>query len=677
MGSREQKCAAYGYTSVNSTSWSTARQAQSFTGDGPNVTSCCAEMRLAQEWYFAVMVAGRCISFPTYSYDSHVGSIYPFSTAILSCRAVVPEGFRSALYFCAEPIMDSSRAKHINPRSSYELLGRRAGDTRLPENNPGSGKPAKGNLCDLSEIAAVAFSFLCGGAALGAVFVDKNAAYLGEWNQLIVIGALLTLMNLCTEKLATITFLQLEARTTSLLQNYDIILKKSFLGSIANVRKGSLVWVGLLSISLGLPLVLSISYKTFKGGAVSVSVDSQGGQYGLSGPIGFEGFASGASLMVNATIPFASSKIEFPLTSPRAFGFNLLVLGDDFGSVAMLDAPSPDYVASMRRDMSLDEERIIGADVNGLVWRPDPEVEENRENNAWWDGMFELADDDARPKVEVQYKSRYELATLWPQGQADKFFLYTAERQKSAKGKPEVTRRAFQTGASGFVSERRSCHAQWSITVGTMALVNGSCGGAIQSAYPSECVHLHMNDASYVLADFSEGYTNSDPAPATQTHFTAIVASLFWSRMVAYCGVTKTLPNITAEELPQIRYGVTDSATRRVRVLRQNGALAFIIVLHPLLALTLLIVRMSNFSVPVAGDFGLVSILAGYLPSSDDILCGAGLSGTTKEGVRLVIRKDRDTDYGPGHVRLRYEIEESHSRKKHSTATLRRRVKYL
>jgi predicted LPLAT superfamily acyltransferase len=75
---------------------------------------------------------------------------------------------------------------------------------------------------------------------------------------LIVLGALLTLMNLCTEKLATIVFLQIEVQRKSLLHNYDIIIKRSFLGSPAKIRKGSFIWAALLSISLGLPLVLGI-----------------------------------------------------------------------------------------------------------------------------------------------------------------------------------------------------------------------------------------------------------------------------------------------------------------------------------------------------------------------------------------------------------------------------------
>jgi hypothetical protein len=132
--------------------------------------------------------------------------------------------------------MTPSHADHIPPPYSHELLGRRAGDHHLGNTNSGCGKPAKGNLCDLSEIAAVVFSFLCSAAALAAVFVDNNAAHLGQTNQLIVIGVLLSLMNLCTEKLATIVFLQLEARMTSILHNYDIVLKKSLLGSLANIR---------------------------------------------------------------------------------------------------------------------------------------------------------------------------------------------------------------------------------------------------------------------------------------------------------------------------------------------------------------------------------------------------------------------------------------------------------
>jgi hypothetical protein len=157
--------------------------------------------------------------------------------------------------------MASSRAEHITP--SHELLGLGVRDRRpINSNNPGCGRPANGNLCVLSELAAVAFSFICSAAALGTVFVNSNAAYLGGVNQLIVLGAPLTLMNLCTEKLATIVFLQIEVQRKSLLHNYDIIIKRSFLGSLAKSRKGSFIWAALLSISLGLPLVLGIRRST-------------------------------------------------------------------------------------------------------------------------------------------------------------------------------------------------------------------------------------------------------------------------------------------------------------------------------------------------------------------------------------------------------------------------------
>ena len=122
---------------------------------------------------------------------------------------------------------------------------------------------------------------------------------------------------------------------------------------------------------------------------------------------------------------------------------------------------------------------------------------ENRQSNSWWDNKFDKADDNAQPKVEIQYESGYELATLWPQGQADRFFLYTAPRNKSTGEEKEMTKRAFQAGVSRFVSERRQCHGQWSITLGSMALVDGSCGDATRGVYPRDWLVICHQATTY------------------------------------------------------------------------------------------------------------------------------------------------------------------------------------
>ena len=144
--------------------------------------------------------------------------------------------------------------------------------------------------------------------------------------------------------------------------------------------------------------------------------------------------------------------------------------------------------------MSINEEQILDADVKGLVWKPDPEAEQNRQSNSWWDNKFDKADDNAQP---IQYKSGYELATLWPQGQVDRFFLYTAPRKKSTGGEKEMTKRVFQAGDSGFVSERRQCHGQWSIALGSMALVDGSCGDVTRGVYPRDWLVICHQATTY------------------------------------------------------------------------------------------------------------------------------------------------------------------------------------
>lgn len=119
----------------------------------------------------------------------------------------------------------------------------------------GLGTPTQRRLCDLSEIAALVLSFCCSIAGLICCFHPATAASLQQKYQLIAVGLMLSFMDLCTAKLSTIVFLQLETRWASLLQNYDSIIKKSILGSLLNGRRGSQRWALLLSASLAFPLL--------------------------------------------------------------------------------------------------------------------------------------------------------------------------------------------------------------------------------------------------------------------------------------------------------------------------------------------------------------------------------------------------------------------------------------
>ncbi|UZP37044.1 hypothetical protein NXS19_004860 [Fusarium pseudograminearum] len=211
--------------------------------------------------------------------------------------------------------------------------------------------PKKRNLCDPSEVAALLLSICYSITGLICCFHHATAANLGQKYQLIIVGLMLSIMDLCTGKISTTVFLQFDTRWASLLQNYDVIVKKSVLGSLLNMRRGLQRWTILLSASLAFPLLLSVGYKTFVGGTVTNQVFVDGGEYGLTGPVDLARVSASFSLMVNATILLIFNKMTILPSRPQPFGFNMLVLPNKSITVAMLDGPSPSYVNEIRSEL--------------------------------------------------------------------------------------------------------------------------------------------------------------------------------------------------------------------------------------------------------------------------------------------------------------------------------------
>jgi hypothetical protein len=176
-----------------------------------------------------------------------------------------------------------------------------------PENFPGRpkssasgiGEPVCKKVLIWEGVGTYVVSLGCLILAICVVAVNNLAAFLGQTNQLVVVGLLLSVMGFCTAKVIQLLLIHLEARfSKSLLQNYDAILTGNKLSRHTDH------WVrGLLIISAVLPLGLSASYKQFVGGVTKIKLGSNTGQnYGITGPPGvFRGL--GLSLMANATIP--------------------------------------------------------------------------------------------------------------------------------------------------------------------------------------------------------------------------------------------------------------------------------------------------------------------------------------------------------------------------------------
>ncbi|KAL9572289.1 hypothetical protein ACKAV7_003490 [Fusarium commune] len=406
----------------------------------------------------------------------------------------------------------------------------------------------------------------------------STAANLEQKYQLIIVGLMLSLMDLCTGKLSTIAFLQLETRWASLSQNYDSIIKKTVLGSLLNWRRGSQRWTLLLSASLAFPLLLSIGYKTFVGGRITTEVHASGGQYGLTGPVGFAKFTSGSALMVNATIPFIFNNVTKLSPQPQPFGFNMLLLKNDNIAVTMLDGPSPSYVKGIRAELQGQQSYTVCADVFGLAWHLDTEVEKQRENTTWWNDLYETSDDEAPQNISL-YKEEKCLSTLWPQGQVDQFFVLVTPHESNRKIKPSKER--------------------------------------------------------FLLSDFVSDLLTDKLDEAAQIRFTAVVSSLLWSRLAAFCGIGSPVNDLSSNDRKQFEYHRPDEAWKTVTVLRGSLLLAIVLLAQPTVGFVLLIVRIAFCSSPVSGGFGLISVLSGNRSNESDILSGAGLSGDAKERIEL------------------------------------------
>ncbi|KAI6753521.1 hypothetical protein HG531_005690 [Fusarium graminearum] len=507
----------------------------------------------------------------------------------------------------------SYKNRRSNDRSAYDSI--------TSEQHHALGVPKKRNLCDPSEVAALLLSICCSITGLICCFHRATAANVGQKYQLIIVGLMLSIMDLCTSKLSTTVFLQLETRWASLLQNYDVIVKRSVLGSLLNMRRGSQRWTLLLSASLVFPLLLSVGYKTFVGGTITNQVFASGGEYGLTGPVGLARFSAGSSLMVNATIPLMFNNITKLPSRPQPFGFNMLVLPNKSITVVMLDGPSPSYVNTIRSELEGQQYYIVAAD-----------------------------------------------------GQVKQFFILLTPHESNRKVKPSKDR--FRKEALYFTRQQLHCSGKWKITRSSVDLIDGSCdGGSFDKEFPDGCRTLHLNDASFILADFVGDLLTNKLDEASQIQFTAAISSMLWSRLTAYCGIGAPTNHLSSKDMEMFKYHKQDEAWKTVGVLKRTPLLALVLLAQPIVGLVLLIVRIVYCSAPVSGGFGLISVLAGHGPRKGNLLTGAGLSGEVNEGIQVDFNINGEIFEDSGE-RVQFELRRVRHSMPQGRKKLKSRVKY-
>lgn len=521
------------------------------------------------------------------------------------------------------------------------------------------GKPSKKQLFDHTHLLAAAVSLIC--LLLGILTVTPNlkiAWSLRFSGQIVVIGFLLGIMNLCLQTIVPYSFLVLEARFgQSRLQNYEALLTgKIFLPNTSFTCRVA------LSLLVALPLGLSVAYKRFLGGTSSGHIAVvPPGEYGIDFP------RVGSWAPPNDPIYFLTTSISpwltasqfsptpYPSEYPVAYGYNTLLLGTD--SAALLDIPTGSYIADAQSLMSSGEFWNISASVNAYVAVHD-NSSDFRTNNKTWIDAIETSIKDSLGGLSTIYLYQGGGARIgfMPTGANDEcyFGLYYNSSDwggLSHYGNPEEPDFTwFRKRAYKFKLKRARCHGHWQMNSTSIVLVNGDCD--LNQAVDSSI----LQGKNMVPVDFDVlptqqhifgTYAKNPDSIWLSPSYAISVVTIYWARaLYAIYGQGAKPSNYTGSYVP-----VDEVITSERSTLNAAPLLYVVLAVQPIITIIALAITAWLYHVPLGRGFGIISILSGFEPSMSQSIQGAGLSGKLRAPVKLEVTAKRFDD-----ARIRYRL---------------------
>ena len=486
---------------------------------------------------------------------------------------------------------------------------------------------------------------------------------LGLKRQFQVVGLLLSIMNLCFQTVAPQFFVVVEARFGhSILQNYDAILRNSFTSKHTN-----LLWRTALLVTVALPIGLSVLYKEFAQGTAANIISKNATFYGLTGPSGYSSNSRvGTSLMVNATIPFMfSAQDKHPLSSmPQAYGFNTLLLSNE--SVALLDAPMPNYTDHLQSGLSVDDAYMITAEVHATITTYNKSIEGHRNESDYWWHYFNQMGINQTDQIDVSNVMKF----------ADTYtghYLGLMVNDFAARNASWCFLSFFPANSSDFLADfkanalsfdtrRDLCKGTWRITYNSLELVNGSCSGPkLVDTSQDLFYHNSFSFSTYyipMLVEYLEAFSDlRNNSHWLLPTFTTAVASMYWSRATAMNGYHPDLGNIpqyysdpgtfnTTSQLNQVYYAVDDRLVSIHRTMNTSRLLYFAFALQPILTSIIFVASAWMKRTPIVRGFGLVAILAGVRKETLKLLEGASYSGELKKPLTIEIAAAKSVSAG-------------------------------
>ncbi|KAI0890582.1 uncharacterized protein GGS22DRAFT_15564 [Annulohypoxylon maeteangense] len=539
--------------------------------------------------------------------------------------------------------------------------------------NTRSSHPELGKPCDkprlyIYDLVAIVVTLGCFSTSICIVTPSLDWGWaLGFKYQLIIIGLLLSVENLCLQRVLRMTFLIIEARWgRSNLQNYDAILRNTVLGD----RMGNGWRAGILFF-ICLPTGLSVAYKLFIGGESTARIfpDIDGRQYGFMPPSEVNialavNFLNPPYLFINSTSDFFHKSIsddEFPHTSiaegkATPYGYNLLLLSNE--SAAALDLPEPSYVNAIQSRLGDTDSWTVSASVYGLVSRRNNSIESLRMDDGFWEDLLKSTNKSFNglssfgmfvdhtsfgmiPFLPHQHEEAscflgayYPSATYW-----DAYYNTATD--------PDIL--AFRNHAYQFTTRRQLCHAKWIITKSSMTLLEGDCpqdeepvNSSMFSAKYAEIFAPFVLDSLPVLVhslgSFNRSYENRVESLWKIPSYALAVADSYWARgtFLLYNGNPDSI-RISSLSRDFVYAPMNESISSTVSTIRPDPLLYLVLAVQPLIIILLLIFNTKFYLTPFSDGFNLVSILAGVNPHSLQLLSGAGFSGELKQQVTMSI----------------------------------------
>lgn len=620
---------------------------------------------------------------------------------------------RGVALFPAHPTSNRSR-----PRSATEQIELNDLDTQ--KSCTVSSKPRQKRHIDISDHLAALGSFLCLVVAYMTIYPHTPIPWtLGLKRQLQFIGFLLSLM---TQLLSTLTpkfFVLVEATYgRSYLQNYDAILRRSFMLSNAHF-----FWRGILIVTLIGPMLLGAYYKEFNDGVTQKPIlwsEYNYSYFGLTAPAGIQESSDhsiGLLFMSNATVPFCSAVHHEPDSISNAHGFNTLWLAN--GSSAKLDAPVPSYVDSLQKSLrdaskanpQAEESYLITANVIGTVTTYNDSIEQYRSSPEFWNFYLNqmssshandyLVNEDGTPPNQ-SFQDNYLVEKLTKQDLFNRqsftilmndlkvrnsswVFAAFIPTHNASSPMPRNASLAssFRENAMLFNTRRENCTGRWRVTSSSIELSDGVCSREFNLTDPRSQIMFTNSTLAmptwYMpsLIEYLYPYSDTKRGSAwLKSTFTTVINGMYWSRAIAmnYSGPDDGLERIDDTDTSVVRssdvyYHVRDSKVSFRPVMNPSPKLYVILAIQPALAFILLAVFACAYRMPIDGGFGMIALLAGVRVESLKFLKGASMSGELNNRLRVrFLVKESGMHDGKDEPRIEYILgdNEPHTLLPHS-----------